>query len=249
VSQYRISQLAETVGVPATTLRYYETRGLLPAQRNVNGYRTYDERDVERIRFIATGKALGLSLTQIRDLVTVWQDGMCRDVRDRLLPLVADQLDDLDSRVQDLRHVRAQLVAARDKLKALSSRDNPCDPACTVLADREPTPQLSCNGEPMAIACSLSAGDYTDRVQRWHDVLADTTPERTADGAVRVLLDADRLLDLVALIVEETRCCPFFTFTVTVTHAGVQLEASASDDAQPLLDELFLGTPTGSCAC
>jgi hypothetical protein len=91
------------------------------------------------------------------------------------------------------------------------------------------------------IACSLIGGEYTDRVQQWRRVLAGSTPQRRAEGAVRVALDVDRLPELAALVVDETRCCPFFTFTLTVTHTGVQLDAAAPDDARPLLDELFLG--------
>ena len=90
------------------------------------------------------------------------------------------------------------------------------------------------------IACSLTGGEMTDRLDQWRRVLAGGTPQRRTDGSVRVALDVDRLPELAALIVEEIRCCPFFTFTLTVTHSGVQLEATAPDDARPLLDELFL---------
>ena len=72
-------------------------------------------------------------------------------------------------------------------------------------------------------------------------MLDGSTPHRRADGAVRVALSVDRLPELAALIVDETRCCPFFTFTLTVTHTGVRLDATAPADARPLLDELFLG--------
>ena len=101
-------------------------------------------------------------------------------------------------------------------------------------------------GDP-PIACSLIGGEYTGRVQQWRRVLAGSTPRRRADGVVRVALDVDRLPELVALIVDETRCCPFFTFTLTVTNAGVQLDADAPDDARPLLDELFLGSSIEGC--
>lgn len=98
------------------------------------------------------------------------------------------------------------------------------------------------------IACSLIGGEYTGRVQQWRRVVAGSTPHRRADGVVQIVLDVDRLPELVALIADETRCCPFFTFTLTVTHAGVQLDAAAPDDARPLLDELFLGRSTEGCA-
>jgi MerR family transcriptional regulator, copper efflux regulator len=99
------------------------------------------------------------------------------------------------------------------------------------------------------IACSLTGGEYTGRVDRWRRVLAGSTPHRRAGGGVRTALDVDRLPELAALIVDETRCCPFFTFTLTVTHAGVQLDAAAPDDARPLLDGLFLAASADCSAC
>jgi hypothetical protein len=41
IASYRISQLADRVGVPATTPRFYETAGLLSAERSPSGYRVY----------------------------------------------------------------------------------------------------------------------------------------------------------------------------------------------------------------
>src|SRR4051812_48022427 len=58
---YRIAEVAELVGVPATTLRYYEDMGLVdqPA-RSGNGYRCYDDADLARLRFITATKNLGI---------------------------------------------------------------------------------------------------------------------------------------------------------------------------------------------
>jgi MerR family transcriptional regulator, copper efflux regulator len=53
VGTYRISQLAGGMGMPATTLRFYEKVGLLPSQRTAAGYRVYDDAAAERLRFIA----------------------------------------------------------------------------------------------------------------------------------------------------------------------------------------------------
>ncbi|WP_257141802.1 MerR family transcriptional regulator [Streptomyces sp. sk226] len=56
----RISQLAERSGVPATTLRFSEGAGRLPADRTPAGYRLYGEAAVERLAFIGAAKHLGL---------------------------------------------------------------------------------------------------------------------------------------------------------------------------------------------
>ena len=50
----QIRDLVRASGVPAKTIRYYESIGLLPqAQRAANNYRRYQPTDVERLRFIA----------------------------------------------------------------------------------------------------------------------------------------------------------------------------------------------------
>lgn len=64
-----VSELARRSGVPATTLRFYEREGLLPAGRTTSGYRVYDDVAVDRLAFIATAKRLGLALPEIRLLV------------------------------------------------------------------------------------------------------------------------------------------------------------------------------------
>lgn len=102
MNTYRISQLAERSGVPATTLRFYETAGLLPAERTAAGYRVYDERSVERLAFISSAKLLGLPLEEIRELLGVWEQGVCAAVRARMLPLVADRIADADRRLAEL---------------------------------------------------------------------------------------------------------------------------------------------------
>lgn len=83
MSTYRISQLAERSGVPATTLRFYEDAGLLPAGRTPAGYRLYGEDAVERLGFISSAKLLGLALE-------VREQGVCAAVRTRMVRLVAE---------------------------------------------------------------------------------------------------------------------------------------------------------------
>ncbi|ANY06322.1 MerR family transcriptional regulator [Pseudonocardia sp. HH130630-07] len=240
--RYRISQLAERVGVPATTLRYYGSRGLLPARRTPGGYRSYDDRDADRVRFIVVARDLGLSLDLIRDLLGVWEQRPCRDVRARLLPLVTEQLAAVDDRTAALRRFRDHLTGARDRLARLPDRDEPCDPACTFLATA-PVP------EPVPVACSLPAAEHVDRIGRWRTVLAGTTSHRLPGGTVRTELEHGRIAGVAALVADEVGCCPSLTFTLTVTRTGARLDATAPEHAGPLLDDLFAAGPTGGPPC
>jgi MerR family copper efflux transcriptional regulator len=69
-----IGQLARLAGVPIDTVRYYERNGLLPTPaRRTSGYRNYQASDVERLRFVRRAKVLGFSLTEIGELLQLWE--------------------------------------------------------------------------------------------------------------------------------------------------------------------------------
>ncbi len=64
-----IGELARQTGVSIRSLRYYETKQLLSSQREKNGYRTYNQTAIERVRMIQFYLSLGLSTNEIFDVV------------------------------------------------------------------------------------------------------------------------------------------------------------------------------------
>lgn len=82
----KIGQIAKASGVRIDTLRYYEKEGLIkPASRTESGYREYDANAVEQMRFILKAKALGFSLQEIRELLSLRLDREnrpCSEVKD-----------------------------------------------------------------------------------------------------------------------------------------------------------------------
>lgn len=70
-----IGQAAALSGVPAKTIRYYESVGLIPpADRKASGYRDYDRKEVETLRFIQRARSLGFSVKEVADLLELWCD-------------------------------------------------------------------------------------------------------------------------------------------------------------------------------
>jgi MerR family copper efflux transcriptional regulator len=104
----KIGDVAAATGLPAKTIRYYESVGLIkPPTRSDGNYRLYDERDVATLRFIQKARALGFSLKEVGALVALWRDKRraSADVR----RLATAHLADIDARIAELRRIRQPL--------------------------------------------------------------------------------------------------------------------------------------------
>lgn len=64
-----IGQLARQAGVRPSALRYYESIGVLPTPRRVNGQRRYDASTLHRLRVIQLAQRAGFSIAEIQTLL------------------------------------------------------------------------------------------------------------------------------------------------------------------------------------
>jgi DNA-binding transcriptional MerR regulator len=68
----RIGELSAKAGVNVQTIRFYERERLLRKPvRTASGYRTFEEADLERVRFIKDSQQLGFSLKEIKELLEI----------------------------------------------------------------------------------------------------------------------------------------------------------------------------------
>lgn len=103
-----IGQAASTSGVSAKMIRHYEELGLLPAaQRTESGYRQYEQNDVYTLRFIRHSRDLGFSLTEIAELVSLWQNR--RRPSRQVKALAAAHLRDLEQKAAELLAMKSAL--------------------------------------------------------------------------------------------------------------------------------------------
>ena len=64
---YTVGEMAKLMGVPASTLRYYDKEGLLPfIERQESGCRVFSEKNMEALRIIDCLKKTGMSIKEIR---------------------------------------------------------------------------------------------------------------------------------------------------------------------------------------
>jgi DNA-binding transcriptional MerR regulator len=247
----RISQLAERSGVPATTLRFYEGAGLLPADRSPAGYRLYGEDAVERLAFIGAAKHLGLPLEEIGELLGVWEVGACRDVKADLRPRIAARLAEAEFRAAELAAFTASLHTALEHLVALPDRASPCDPECGFLApsaaDTRPVDVVLTPSRQAAeaegwrtapVACSLTGEGLHERTAQWREAVDGAVRTAVPDG-LRLTMPVDRTARVAELAAAEQQCCPFFDFRLHLDGPRLHLEVRAPADGAPPLTDLF----------
>jgi DNA-binding transcriptional MerR regulator len=108
MTTYTIGQRAKAAAVPPSTVRFYErTRLLNPTTRSDGNYRQYDSAALQRLRFIRAAQATGLSIEDIRELLSLTHsdEAPCDDV----LNLMTNRLAEVRERLKKLRHVERVL--------------------------------------------------------------------------------------------------------------------------------------------
>lgn len=124
----RIGSVAEAAGVEVSTVRYYERRGLLAEPpRTESGYRQYDERTVDRIRFVRRAQDLGFTLEEIEELLALRVDDptACREVEEA----TRAKLRSVDAKLSELGRLRSVLAGL-----VRACQDEKATDECPVLA-------------------------------------------------------------------------------------------------------------------
>lgn len=117
---FDIAEAARRASVPASTLRYYEEKGLIASIGRRGPRRVFDESVIERLALIALGRAAGFSLDEIALMFV--PDGRPRI--DRRMP--AAKADDLDKTIR-------KLTAIRDGLRHAAACRAPSHMACPTF--------------------------------------------------------------------------------------------------------------------
>jgi len=114
---YTIGEVAKEFGVTHRALRFYEDRGLLHPKRE-GQTRLYSRRDVARLKLVLMGKRVGFSLTEIREMLDLYdlRDGQVLQLRvalekfEQQIAVLEQQQRDVQQALGDLRRTR-EIVA------------------------------------------------------------------------------------------------------------------------------------------
>ncbi len=119
---YTITELAREYDVTPRTIRFYEDQGLLSPKRAGAGgrQRVYSQRDRTRLKLTLRGKRLGLSLSEIRDLVDMYESPADTAAQlTRFLAVLARHRETLERQLADLQETLAEISAHEERARTL----------------------------------------------------------------------------------------------------------------------------------
>lgn len=103
-----IGEIAKRFDLNPRTIRYYETIGVLPkAARTESGYRMYSQAAVDRLEFVLKAKSLGLTLDEIRKILSLHDEGVvpCEHTRD----FIKRKVNEIDEKIAALASLKKTL--------------------------------------------------------------------------------------------------------------------------------------------
>lgn len=133
----RIGEVGKLAGLTPKTIRYYEEAGVLPAPRrgpapHGAGYRLFLPGDIYRLTFVRRARGLGLSLTEIKELLSP-TDGKAKQTgRARLRRVIDQRLAAIEERIGELERLRTDFRRMKRNLalEVAEDTDTCCDPLC-----------------------------------------------------------------------------------------------------------------------
>ena len=125
----KIGDVAERLGIPASTIRYYEKVGLIERQRRVSGRRYFDDRALFALRFIQLAQAAGFTIAEMKSLLESYAKdpspaGLWKPFAETKQVSIRQQIETL----QQMDRVLTELVNCRCSTLA----------ECVRLADSDP---------------------------------------------------------------------------------------------------------------
>ena len=113
----RIGEVSQLSGLPVRTIHYYEERGLSqPASRTDAGYRLYGPEELALLRFVDRAKLLGLTLEEIRELVSGASECNRGEIAPELERLLGEKIRETDQRMAELAAVKENLLYYQRRL-------------------------------------------------------------------------------------------------------------------------------------
>lgn len=155
VGSVSIGEVSRRTGVPSSTLRYYESAGILPGPERVSGRRRYCEEVIQRLVLIQLAQQAGFTLGEIHDLFGDFTDPI--RISGRWREMATRKLGEIESSISRLEDMKAFLEKGL-RCRCLTLED------CTIFTDQ--TAALVGNHSAIQRPTRLPVGPRSHRTKR-----------------------------------------------------------------------------------
>ena len=109
----RVNELAERVHATPDTVRYYTRIGLLTPEKSIdNGYKDYNSEDQKRLVFILKARSLGMSVSEIKEIIKLADKGNSPCCRVRAI--VDKHINETKIKIDEMQHQLSYMQQAAD---------------------------------------------------------------------------------------------------------------------------------------
>jgi len=119
---YTITELAREFDITARAIRFYEDQGILsPSREGAGGRnRVYTPRDRTRLKLTLRGKRIGLSLSEIKSLVDMYESPKDTEAQmNRFLGVLSQHRENLEQQREDIEMSLSEIAAHEEECKRL----------------------------------------------------------------------------------------------------------------------------------
>ncbi len=113
---FTISELAKEFEISTRTIRYYEELGLLSPQRSAGNQRIFTRKDRARLKLILRGKRLGFSLSEIKEMIEMYDVAGESEQIKLTLKYGEKKLREIEEKIKELEMLKEDLLAIKEIL-------------------------------------------------------------------------------------------------------------------------------------
>ena len=114
-----INQLSKETGIPIGTIRFYEKSGLFSGKTKkevtTNNYVYYGDEVVEKLRFIQMAKAVGFTLSEIKEVIDAWYKKQIS--KNAKIEVLDRKLAQIDEKMKELKAVKKQIALCKSNIE------------------------------------------------------------------------------------------------------------------------------------
>ena len=116
-------------------MRYYTRLGLLKPAKSVNGYKSYSNKEVPRLKFILSARNLGFSVADIKEIINESEDGKsaCPLVRS----LIKERLEETEKQFQAMLALRGKMSSALSQWEEMEDKAPTANMVCHLIENFE----------------------------------------------------------------------------------------------------------------